>query len=337
MAKLDYQSLQSRPPESLAPVTGLVLARLGPLIGLIIVAGAFAIGFPKFRTLGNVEVMLLQTAVVITAALGMTLIIISGGIDLSVGSNVALCSVVVALLLKQGVSPLLAALGGTAAGASAGLVIGLLVTGFRLQPFIVTLGMWGALRGLAKWLADDSVVFISERSWLNDLVVRLSRENKWMLMPPGLWLTLLLMVVVAGVLRYTRFGRHVFAIGSNETTARLCGIRVERTKIMVYLTAGALAGLAGVLQYAYVGLGDPTGAAGMELDVIAAVVIGGASLSGGVGTVSGTIIGALLMTVVANGLTKFPDMRNSVQQIVTGTIIVIAAALDRLRRRDGSN
>ena len=115
-------------------------------------------------------------------------------------------------------------------------------------------------------------------------------------------------------------------------TARLCGVRVNRTKIAVYASAGALAGMAGVLQFAYVGLGDPTGAAGMELDVIAAVVIGGASLSGGVGTVSGTIIGALLMTVVANGLTKFPDMRNSVQQIVTGTIIVIAAALDRLRR-----
>ncbi|QOV91635.1 ABC transporter permease [Humisphaera borealis] len=327
-AKLDA----ARGPDVFRSAATQVLSRLGPLIGLILVAGAFAIAFPKFRTAGNAEVMLLQTAIVITAGLGMTMIIISGGIDLSVGSNVAMCSVVVAMLLKAGFAPMSAAAGGIAAGMASGLVIGSLVTLLRLQPFIVTLGMWGALRGLAKWLADDSVVFIADRGWLDSLLVVPSEKNRWMLVAPGLWLTLLLAVLVAGVFRYTRFGRHLFAIGSNEQTARLCGVRVNRTKIAVYASAGALAGIAGVLQFAYVGLGDPTGAAGMELDVIAAVVIGGASLSGGVGTVSGTIIGALLMTVVANGLTKFPDMRNSVQQIVTGTIIVIAAALDRLRR-----
>lgn len=326
------------PPRSAGPswVTGL--GKLGALIGLLVVAGAFAIAFPRFRTAGNVEVMLLQTAVVITAGLGMTLVIIARGIDLSVGSNVALCSVVVAISLQSGWSPVAASIAGIATGAAAGLLIGSLITLLRLPAFIITLGMLAALRGLAKWLAEDSVVFVKELGWLKYLLVTPSAENRWMLVAPGLWLTLLLALLTAGVLRYTRFGRHVFAIGSNEQTARLCGVRVDATKIAVYTLAGALAGVAGVLQFSYVGLGDPTGAAGMELDVIAAVVIGGASLSGGVGTVSGTLIGALLMTVVANGLTKFPDMKNSIQQIVTGAIIIVAVTLDRLRRRgaDGS-
>ena len=209
--KFDYASGSG----AVRSATAGFLARLGPLIGLIVVAGGFAIAFPKFRTAGNVEVMLLQTAIVITAGLGMTLIIISGGIDLSVGSKVALCSVFVAMLLKAGMSPLTAAAGGVAAGMASGLAIGSLVTLLRLQPFIVTLGMWGALRGLAKWLADDSVVFIANRGWLDSLLVVPSDKNRWMLVAPGLWLTLLLALLVTGVLRYTRFGRHIFAIGSN--------------------------------------------------------------------------------------------------------------------------
>lgn len=308
------------------------LDRFGPLVGLAFVFALFSLlSGQRFYRPANLELMLLQTAVVITAALGMTMVIISGGIDLSVGSNVALCSVVVALLVKSQVHPLLAAAGGVACGAAVGLVAGTLITTLRLQPFIVTLGLLAALRGLAVGIAGKGVI-TTPTTWLNDLLAVPDVEHRWMLLAPGLWATLLLALGVAGVLRYTRFGRHLFAVGSNAQTARLCGVHVGRTKVAVYVAAAALAGFAGVLQYAYVTIGDPTTAPGMELDVIAAVVIGGASLSGGVGTVTGTVLGALLMTVVANGCTKL-GLENYVQQVVTGGIIVAAAALDRLRHR----
>jgi len=306
--------------------------RFGPLIGLAFVTLIFGLLRPgTFLSWSNFEIMLLQTAVVGTAALGMTLVIVSAGIDLSVGSNIALCTVIIALLLESGVPPLLAALGGVLGGTACGLLIGVLVTRLRLTPFIVTLGMWGALRGLAKGLAHEQMVFAPD-TWLNSLLTTVGAEERWMILPPGVWLTLVLAVLTAGVLRYTRLGRHIYAVGSNESTARLCGVRVERTKVLVYGLAGLLAGIAGVLQFSYLTMGDPTTALGLELDVIAAVVIGGGSLAGGEGSVPGSIIGALIMTVVANGCTKL-GLDNWVQEIVTGAIIILAVALDRLRHR----
>lgn len=312
-----------------------VLAKLGPLIGLVFVFGLFAILRPHtFLTVDNVQIMLLQTAVVGTAALGMTLIIISGGIDLSIGSNVALCTVAVALLLNAGWSPLLAALAGIACGSLCGLLIGVLITRLSLTPFIVTLGMWGALRGAAKGLAHENMV-AAPSTWLNGLLQTVGPKNRWMIFPPGVWLMIGLTALVAAMLRYTRFGRHIFAIGSNESTARLCGVPVKRTKVLIYVIGLAFAGVAGVLQFSYLTVGDPTTAAGLELAVIAAVVIGGASLSGGEGSILGSLVGALIMTVVANGCTKM-DLANWVQEIVTGGIIIVAVVLDRLRHRSES-
>jgi ribose/xylose/arabinose/galactoside ABC-type transport system permease subunit len=314
---------------------GKVLARLGPILGLIFVVTLFGVLRPRtFLTADNFQIMLLQTAVVGTAALGMTLIIISGGIDLSIGSNIALCTVAIALLLAHDVPPFLAALGGIGVGAICGAIIGLLITRLKLTPFIVTLGMWGALRGAAKGLAHESIV-AAPPTWLNALLTSLGPQNRWMLFPPGVWLMLALTLLVAAILRYTRFGRHIFAIGSNEQTARLCGVPVGRTKLLIYTFGLAFAGIAGVLQFSYLTVGDPTTAAGLELAVIAAVVIGGASLNGGEGSVFGSLIGALVMTVVANGCTKL-NLANWVQEIVTGGIIVAAVVLDRWRQR-GAN
>jgi ribose/xylose/arabinose/galactoside ABC-type transport system permease subunit len=306
--------------------------KFGPLVGFFFVTVIFGFLRPgTFLSWSNFEIMLLQTTVVGTAALGMTLVIISGGIDLSVGSNIALCTVIVALLLSAGFPPIVAAAGGIAGGTACGMIIGTLVTRLKLTPFIVTLGMWGAIRGLAKGLAREQMVFAPD-TWLNSLLTTIGAGNSWMLLPPGVWLTLVLALLTAGVLRFTRFGRHVYAIGSNESTARLCGVRVERTKVLIYGLAGLMAGIAGVLQFSYLTMGDPTTALGAELDVIAAVVIGGGSLAGGEGSVPGSIIGALIMTVVANGCTKL-GLDNWVQEIVTGVIIVLAVALDRLRHR----
>jgi ribose transport system permease protein len=305
---------------------------IGPLLGLLLVVGLFSALRPStFATLDNAQLILLQTAVVATAALGMTLIIISGGIDLSVGSTIALCTVSIALFLANGLSPLVAVIAGIITGGLCGLLIGLLVTKVGLSPFIATLGMWGAVRGVAKGLANEQTVQAPETG-LNSLLNTLPDDQKWMIFPAGVWLALVLAVLVAAMLRYTRFGRHIFAVGSNEQTARLCGVNVDLTKLSIYVLAGCFAGLAGLLQFSYLTLGDPTTATGLELDAIAAVVIGGASLSGGQGSVFGTMVGALIMTCVANGCTKL-DLANWVQEIVTGGIIVAAVALDRFRHR----
>jgi ribose/xylose/arabinose/galactoside ABC-type transport system permease subunit len=303
--------------------------RLGPLIGLLFVFTVFSILTPKtFLNPFNLRILLVQTTIVGIAALGMTIIIIAGGIDLSVGSNVAFCSVIIAMLLNAKVPPVLAAAGGIATGLMVGVVIGTLVTSLRLLPFIVTLGLMGSLRGAAKGIARNSVIYTPDyvkESWIGKLL-RLDTP-----IPPGVVLMFVLAVLVALSLRYTKFGRHVFAIGSNEQTARLCGINVMRTKILIYAIAGGLVGIAAVLHFSFLNsMGDPTSAMGMELDVIAAVVIGGASLTGGEGTVVGSLAGALMMTSVANGCSNM-GYENWVQEIITGLIIGIAATLDQLR------
>jgi ribose/xylose/arabinose/galactoside ABC-type transport system permease subunit len=308
-----------------------LLETSGPLLGLAFVAIIF--GFlvgPQFFRGSNLELIARQTAIVCTASLGMTMVIVAGGIDLSVGSVVALSTVVTALMLRADSSPALAVAAAICAGAVCGLASGLLITSLRVVPFIVTLGMMILVRGVAKGLAGDRRLE-APATWLNDLL-RTLEPGRGFLVPAGLWLVALLAVLVAVTLQYTRFGRHLFSIGSNERTARLCGVAVERTKIAVYTLAAALSGIAGVLLFSRLSVGDPTVADGLELDVIAAVIIGGGSLAGGRGTVPGTILGAITMAVIQIGCAQ-RGLPNWVQQIVTGGIIVLAVALDRWRQK----
>jgi ribose/xylose/arabinose/galactoside ABC-type transport system permease subunit len=309
------------------------LKRLGPLLGLGIVYLFFVLVGPEaFATTRTLETIARQTAIVGTAALGMTMVIVAGGIDLSVGSIVALCSVVVALILDAGYGgPLTAVAAAALAGAFCGLVSGTLITRLRVAPFIVTLGMLLLVRGAAKGLGKEQKVD-APMTWLVDLLSSLPPDRRWTIVPPGVWLLALLALATAFVLRYTKLGAHLFAIGSNEETARLCGVAVERVKVIVYTLSGALAGLAGVLQFSRLTVGDPTVAVGLELDVIAAVVIGGGSLSGGEGTVLGTLVGAFIMTVIRTGTAQM-GLPNWVQEIVTGVIIIAAVAIDRWRHR----
>jgi len=284
---------------------------------------------PRFVSGANLELMARHAAVVCVAALGMTMVIASGGIDLSVGSVVALSTVVTALMLGGGASPVVALGGAVIACAAFGAVNGLLITRLHVVPFIVTLGTMLLIRGAAKGLASERRVE-APASWLNDLMRSVGGTGA--LLPLGVWMTLGLAAIVAAVLHYTKFGRHLFAMGSNERTARLCGVRVDRAKVAVYTLAGALAGLAGVMEFAKLSVGDPTVSVGLELSVIAAVIIGGGSLSGGRGTITGTLAGAALMTVIQVGCSQ-QGLPNWVQEIVTGTIIVGAVGLDRWRRR----
>ncbi len=311
------------------------LEKLGPFVGLGAVFALFAfLGPASFASAGNLETIARQTAIVGIAAVGMTMVIIAGGIDLSVGSIIALVTVVVAAMLQSGWSPLLAALGGVIAGAICGLLNGVLITRLRVVPFIVTLGTLLVMRGAAKGLAHEQKID-APLTWLTDLLAALPEDRRWQLVPPGVWLMILFALLVAGLLRYTRLGRHIFATGSNEQTARLAGVAVDSVKVVVYALSGTFAGLAGLMQFSRLTVGDPTVAVGLELDVIAAVVIGGGSFSGGEGSVLGTIVGALIMAVIRSGCSQM-GLPNWVQEIVTGSIIVLAVALDRLRhRREG--
>ena len=285
----------------------------------------------SFLSAMNLELVLRQTAIVGTAALGMTLIIAAGGIDLSAGAVIALTTVVVAASLSAGLSPWAAGALGIAAAVVAGMINGLLVTRLGVVPFIVTLGTMLAVRGVAKGLAHEQKID-APTTWLNDGLAVLPPDRRWLVFPPGVWLMVLLAAIVAVGLNYTRFGRHVLAVGSNESAARLAGVRVDRVKRMVYLLGGLLVGTAGVLQFGRLSVGDPTVATGLELDIIAAVVIGGASLAGGEGWVLGSLIGALIMTTIRAGGSQL-GWSNWIQEIVTGIIIITAVAVDRIRHR----
>lgn len=325
-----------------------LLNKFGPLMGLVLVYILFVIiGPDSFSSLRNFETILRQATIVGIASLGMTMIIILGGIDLSTGSVVALSSVVIATILSAladtqggaamfdihagaGVA-LVAALAGIVIGMACGFVNGLIITKLKVVPFIVTLGTLLLVRGVAKGVAHEQKVD-APLSWLNDLLATRAKGEVGTLLPVGVWILIILLIALVVFLRYTRTGRHIYAIGSNEQTANLCGIAVNKVKLLVYTVAAGFAGLAGVMQFSRLSVGDPTVANGLELDVIAAVVIGGGSLSGGEGTVVGSLIGALIMTVIRAGCQQM-GLPNWVQQIVTGIIIVVAVAIDRLRHR----
>ena len=305
--------------------------RLGPLLGLLLVIAVFAIliGDPeRYISLKNLRTVLAQTVIVAVGAIGMTIIIISGGIDLSVGSSIALTGVIAALGINAGWPTTGALAAGIVVGGAVGMLNGLAITRLRVVPFIATLGMLGVARGVAKGIAGSQTVNIPD-TWANDLLLTIPK-SQWLLVAPGVWVALALAVIAALMLRRTVFGRRIFALGSNEAAARACGIATDRLKIYIYSLAGLLFGLAGVMQMSRLRQGDPTVAAGLELDVIAAVVIGGGSLSGGEGSILGSMIGALIMAFLRNGCQQI-GWPNYIQEIIIGALIVIAVAVDRWR------
>src|SRR5229473_572568 len=309
--------INSNPAISSSNLARTWLNRLGPLLGLVLVIATFAIliGEPeRYLSPKNLRTVLAQTVIVAIGAIGMTMIIISG--------------VIAALGINAGLSTTVAIGAGILVGGVVGLSNGVAITRLRVVPFIATLGMLGVARGVAKGISGSQTVNPPD-TWANDLLLTVPR-SRWLLVAPSVWIAIALAILAAVVLRRTVFGRRVFALGSNEAAARACGIATDRLKICIYGLAGLLFGLAGVMQMSRLRQGDPTVAAGLELDVIAAVVIGGGSLSGGEGTILGSMIGALIMAFLRNGCQQV-GWPNYIQEIIIGALIVIAVAVDRWR------
>jgi ribose transport system permease protein len=307
------------------------LQTFGPFFALLLVIAVFAAlsdAPARFLSLSNLRIVLAQTVIVAIGAVGMTIIIGSGGIDLSPGSTIALTGVICAVALRSGWPPAAALLAAVAVGGMVGVLNGLAITSLRVVPFIATLGMLGIARGVAKWISGEQTVN-APATWLNYLATAFPTPP-WLLVSPGVWIAVALAVLAAVMLHRTVFGRYIFALGSNEAAARAAGVHITRMKLWIYSTGGLLFGLAGVMQMSRLRQGDPTVAVGVELDIIAAVVIGGGSLAGGEGSIRGSMVGALIMAFLRNGCQQM-GWPNYIQEIIIGSIIVLAVAADRLR------
>jgi ribose transport system permease protein len=303
------------------------ISQLAAAGAVIVLFGYLSLVSDAFLSATNLINIGVQSAVVAIIAIGMTLVIITAGIDLSVGSVAALSGVLGALLVvTYGVPVLLAIVGGAAIGALAGMVNGVLVTQAGMAPFIATLGMLSVARGLVYIVTGSVAVSGAPPEF------KLLGQGRLGALP--IPILALVIVALAGhfVLTRTKLGRYAYAMGSNVEAARLSGIPVKRYLSIVYIISGTLAGLAGMIAASRVNSGQPNFGIGLELDVIAATVIGGASLFGGEGTVIGTLLGALLIALIRNGSVLL-DINTFYQQVIIGVIIWIAVFWDQYRRR----
>ncbi len=288
----------------------------GALAGLLVLALVIAVMQPAFLTTQNLLNVGVQAAVIAIMAFGMTFVVVAGGIDLSVGSIAALAAMVGALTA----GPV-----GLLVGALAGLVNGALISYGKLPPFIATLAMLSVARGL-------TLVFSEGQPHETDAMVTFLGSNLTPMLPLPLLLMLAFFGITGLILTRTNLGRRMYAIGGNEEAAKLSGIDVRRQKLWIYALSGLFAAAAGLVLAGRLGSAGPQAAVGYELDAIAAVVIGGASLSGGVGRATGTLVGALVLAVLRNGLNLL-QVPPFWQQVVIGAVIALAALLDSLRRR----
>jgi ribose/xylose/arabinose/galactoside ABC-type transport system permease subunit len=300
--------------------------QLGLAIGLAALMIALELARPNFLTLGNLVNLVRQISINGILAVGVTYVLLTGGVDLSLGSVVALTGVIAASFAHPAQHVLLVpVVMGLLAGAVCGAVNGTIVTRGRVAPFVVTLGMMTSARGLALLLSGGRPVSNLSAGFTS------IGSGDFAGLPAPTWILLAVALGSHVFLRHIRMGRHVYAVGGNENAARASGVRVGRVKMAAYTICGAMAGLAGVVLAARITTGQPNAGIGYELDAIAAVVIGGTSLSGGVGSISGTILGALLIGVINNGLDLL-NVSSYYQQVIKGVIIVGAVWLDRSRK-----
>jgi ribose transport system permease protein len=315
-------------------VRGALRARLQQLLAfasLIVIFAFFSIASPDFLNYTNVTSILFSTVVIGTLALGTTFVIITGGIDLSIGTGMALCAVISGILIvKAGVPVPLGVLLTILFGGLIGFVNGFNVSVFKIPPFIATLAMMLVAEGLALVLSHSAPIYFSDQPGY--IAISTGSIIPGSNFPNAVILLALLAIISAIILNRTVLGRYDYSIGSNEEATGLSGIDVRRWKIVIYSLAGLFTGLAGIFISARLGSAQPATGAGYELQAIAAVVIGGTSLSGGKGTIVGTVIGALIISVLNNGL-QIMSIPQEWQNVILGLVILVAVYADMARKR----
>lgn len=302
------------------------LLKGGPLVALLLVVLYFGWASPHFLKTSNIVNISRQASINAILAAGMTMVIVTAGIDLSVGPMLALSGVVFALAFRDGYAAFIAIILGILAGTSAGTVNGLIVTKWRIPPFITTLGMMQSARGLALLITEGTPVIT-----IPDTVIKIGNEE-FMGVPISALIALLIVFITWLIMRFTFLGRSIYAIGGNREAARLAGIPVDRTLIMVYGLMGLYCGVAGIVMSGRIYSANALMGAGLELSAIAATIIGGTNLFGGEGSVWGSLVGALIMACIANGLNLL-NVSAFWQAIIIGALIVIVVYINQLRLR----
>ena len=311
------------------------IQRILAFAALIVLFIFFSVASPNFLQFDNIIGILLATCVNGVLAIGVTFVIIAGGIDLSVGTVMTLSAVMTGVVVtNMGLPVWLGILAGVGTGALCGLVNGTVVSRMRVPPFIATLGMFYIASGLALILSNLHPIYFNDTPIFRELAMGsvIGAVIPGLDIPNAVLIMLVAALIAGFILNRTILGRYTFALGSNEEATRLSGVNVANWKTAVYMVCGIFAGLAGVLMASRLNSAQPALGAGYELDAIAAVVIGGTSLSGGEGTILGTLIGAFLMSTLTNGL-RIMGVPQEWQMVVTGVIVILAVYLDIVRRR----
>lgn len=303
------------------------LEKFAAFAALILMVLIFSIICPPFHTLNNLLTVALQTSIISYIGIGVTFVIITAGIDLGIGSVLAFSSVVTGLAMNAGYSSLLAILFGLIVGVLCGLFNGFVITQLKLPPFIATLGMMMIARGAGLYITNAAPITVTEPFF--DL---LGSRIPGTVIPTPVVIMILVALIFGFVLRKTRLGRYAYAIGSNEEAARLSGLNINLTKYMLYAISGLLSAVAGIVLASRLSTAQATAGNAYELDAIASAVIGGASLNGGVGTITGTMIGAFIIGVLRNGLNMM-GVSSFIQQITIGGVIIVAVYIDQLRNK----
>ncbi|PGL71002.1 ABC transporter permease [Bacillus sp. AFS055030] len=312
---------------NLKRASSILWNRLGMVFVLFILCLLLTFTAPNFLEAENILNVLKQVSIIAILAAGMTIVILTGGIDLSVGSTVALSGVISVMASSSGINPFLSMILGIVVGYLVGFINGFFIAKTKLPPFIVTLGSMTYVRGLAYVISGGYPIVLASEHF------KFIGGGKILGIPTPIYITLVVYLIMAFILKYTMFGRHIYAIGGNEEAAHLAGIKVEKSLINVYSISGLLAGLGGVVLAGRVYSGQPTAGNMYELDAIAAVILGGTSFTGGKGRIQSTIVGVLIMGIITNGLTLM-NVDYYWQLIVKGTVIIIAVLLDRLRGKE---
>jgi ribose/xylose/arabinose/galactoside ABC-type transport system permease subunit len=299
---------------------------LGLVVFILLMVVAMAIVSPVFLSPGNIINILRQVSLNGILAVGLTFVILTGGIDLSVGSLVAVTGVVVGSMLLEGASWYAAALTGILVSVLFGVFNGVMIAHCSLPPFIATLAGQTIGRGFALVFSDGKPFAVTNKDFLN------IGKGDFLGIPIPIWILFVVCVVAGIVLNYTTYGRHVYAFGGNRNATKLSGVKTKFVEMMVYIISALMAGIVGVILAARISSGQPTAGSGYELDAIAAVAIGGTSMSGGIGTLSGTILGFIIIGVLSNSLTLL-NVSSFYQQIVKGAIILIAVLMDMRSKR----